>query len=79
MLLGISALALGAQTPPPGIPAQIQQLTAAMERTQAQLQQSQQQLDQMREQLAALQQQMSHQEDAVPALGYGNEFLRFAG
>jgi len=66
VLLGVSALALCAQTPPPSIPAQIQQLTAAMERTQAQLQQSQRQLDAMREQLAALQQQMSQQGGVAP-------------
>lgn len=59
VLLGTSALSISAQTAQPGIPAQIQQLTAAMERTQAQLKQSQQQLDEMRAQLTALQQQMA--------------------
>lgn len=62
VLLGTSALTLYAQTAQPSIPAQIQQLTAAMERTQAQLKDSQQQLDEMRSQLAALQQQMGQQQ-----------------
>jgi len=61
-VIGISALTLSAQTVQPSIPAQIQQLTAAMERTQAQLKQSQQQLDEMRTQLAALQQQMAQRQ-----------------
>jgi hypothetical protein len=61
VLLGVSALELPAQTAQPSIPAEIHQLTAAMERTQAQLKQSQQQLDEMRVQLAALQQQMAQQ------------------
>jgi hypothetical protein len=64
-----TALTLRAQTAQPSIPAQIQQLTAAMERTQAQLQQSQHQLDEMRAQLAALQQQMAQQQGtSVPAV-----------
>jgi hypothetical protein len=63
-----SALTVSAQAPQPSIPAQIQQLTAAMERTQAQLKQSQQQLDEMRAQLGALQQQMAQQRDtSAPA------------
>ncbi len=62
VMLGTSALTLYAQTAQPSIPAQIQQLTDAMERTQAQLKQSQQQLDEMRAQLAALQQQMGQQQ-----------------
>lgn len=62
VVLGTSALTLSAQTAQPSIPAQIQQLTAAMERTQAQLKQSQEQLDEMRSQLAALQQQMAQQQ-----------------
>jgi len=57
-----SAITLCAQTSQPSIPAQIQQLTAAMERTQAQLEQSQQQLDEMRAQITALQQQMAQRE-----------------
>jgi hypothetical protein len=61
-LLGFFALRLPAQTAQPSIPVQIQQLTAAMERTQAQLKESQQQLDKMRSQLATLQQQMSRQQ-----------------
>src|SRR5580698_8802179 len=68
-LLGAPALRLSAQTAQPSIPAQIQQLTSAMERTQAQLKQSQQQLDEMRTQLAALQQQMAQQQGTTgPAL-----------
>ena len=62
VLLSACGTTLSAQTGEPSIPAQIQQLTAAMERTQAQLKQSQQQLDEMRTQLAALQQQMAHQQ-----------------
>jgi hypothetical protein len=65
-LLGTSAPRLFGQTPP-SIPAQIQQLTSAMERTQAQLMQSQQQLDEMRAQLAALQQQMAQQQGTTAA------------
>jgi hypothetical protein len=60
-VLVTSALRLPAQTAPSSIPAQIQQLTDAVERTQAQLKQSQQQLDEMRTQIAALQQQMAQQ------------------
>lgn len=66
-LLASPPISLSAQTVQPSIPAQIQQLTAAMERTQAQLKQSQQQLDEMRTQLAALQQQMQQQSNAAPA------------
>ena len=65
----ISALRLSAQTTQPDIPAQIQQLTAAMERTQTQLKQSQQQLDEMRAQLAALQRQMAQQQGAMDPKG----------
>ncbi len=61
-VLATSAFRLSAQTAQPSIPAQIQQLTAAMERTQAQLKQSQQQMDEMRMQLTALQQQMAQQQ-----------------
>lgn len=67
LLPGTIALRLSAQTAQPSIPAQIQQLTAAMERTQAQLKQSQQQLDDMRAQLAALQQQMAQQGTSTSA------------
>ncbi len=66
-VLVIPALRLSAQTAQPSIPAQIQQLTSAMERTQAQLKQSQQQLDEMRTQLAALQQQMAQQQGTTAA------------
>jgi hypothetical protein len=67
-LLALSAPCVKAQTDPPSIPAQIQQLTTAMERTQAQLQDSQRQLDEMRQQLANLQQQMAAQQGSpVPA------------
>ena len=69
VVLVTSALRFSAQTAQPSIPAQIQQLTSAMERTQAQLKQSQQQLDEMRTQLAALQQQMAQQQGTTgPAL-----------
>ena len=61
-VLAIPAFRLSAQTQQPDIPAQIQQLTAAMERTQTLLKQSQQQLDEMRAQLTALQQQMAQQQ-----------------
>ena len=61
-VLVASGLELSAQTAQPSIPAQIQQLNAAMERTQDLLKQSQQQLDEMRTQLAALQQQMAQQQ-----------------
>jgi hypothetical protein len=66
-VLVTSALRLSAQTAQPSIPAQIQQLTSAMERTQAQLKQSQQQLDEMRTQLAALQQQMAQPQGTTAA------------
>lgn len=61
-VLATSALRIPAQTAQPSIPAQIQQLTTAMERTQDLLKQSQQQLDEMRTQLAALQQEMAQQQ-----------------
>lgn len=69
MLSCPSALTISAQSPQPSIPAQIQQLSAAMERTQAQLRQSQQQLDEMRAQIAALQQQMAQQQGATGNAG----------
>jgi len=71
-LLGAPALRLSAQTAQPSIPAQIQQLTAAMERTQAQLKQSQQQLDEMRTQIAALQQQMAQQQGTTASTDPAN-------
>ncbi|HEX5283632.1 MAG TPA: hypothetical protein VFW30_05895 [Bryocella sp.] len=68
-LLALSAPYVNAQTDQSGIPAQIQQLTAAMERTQAQLRESQRQLDDMRQQLASLQQQMATQQGSpAPAV-----------
>ncbi len=67
LLLGTSAPGLSAQTPQQSISAQIQQLTAAMERTQAQLKESQQQMDEMRAELAALQQQMAQQQGTTAA------------
>ncbi|HEV2578145.1 MAG TPA: hypothetical protein VGU25_13135 [Acidobacteriaceae bacterium] len=67
-LLVLSAPFVNAQTDQSTIPAQIQQLTAAMERTQVQLKESQRQLDDMRQQLANLQQQMASQQGtATPA------------
>jgi hypothetical protein len=71
-VLGTFALRLSAQTAQPSIPAQIQQLTAAMERTQQQLKQSQQQLDDMRAQLAALQQQMAQQQGTASSASATN-------
>lgn len=68
-LLALSAPYVNAQTDQSSIPAQIQQLTAAMERTQAQLKESQRQLDDMRQQLATLQQQMAKQQGSpTPAV-----------
>ena len=66
-LLTLSAPGVRAQTDQASIPAQIQQLTAAMERTQAQLKESQRQLDDMREQLANLQQQMASKQGSAAA------------
>src|SRR5215469_13381900 len=64
-VLAVAPISLSAQATQPSVSAQIQQLTAAMERTQAQLRQSQQQLDDMRSQLAALQQQVQQQGSTV--------------
>lgn len=67
-LSGPFVLPMASQTDQATIPRQIQQLTAAMERTQAQLTESQQQLDVMRQQLAVLQRQMAQQQGtAAPA------------
>ena len=64
-LCSLFVLPMSAQTNQSSIPAQIQQLTAAMERTQAQLTESQQQLDAMRRQLALLQQQMAQEQGST--------------